>query len=201
MPDINWCRDVDYGSLPQYIAIAVAGVAAFYSVRGYLLSQASFREDVRHREYAQARLVYAELVEVRAINNVGTTSVFSIEGDPKIIQSSATGENPVTVEPRLGASQGFTANMPVWVYRTRVVNNSEELISKVVTRVVCDGVVIDSLSRGGRLVGPRTTAETFFIVSKDDGDRAPDVDVRFTDSTGVRWSRSGGDPVEKTTRI
>ncbi|KAA1378767.1 hypothetical protein [Aeromicrobium fastidiosum] len=201
MPDINWCRDVDYGSLPQYIAIAVAAVAAFFSVRGYGLSQKSFREDVRTREYSQARLVYAELMEVRAINNVGSTSVFSIEGKPKIFQSSRDGVDPVIVHPQLGGSQGFTANVPVWVYRTRTVNNSEELISKVVTRVVCDGVVIDSLSRGGRLVGPRTSPETFFIVAKDDGNHDPDVEVRFTDSTGVRWSRSGGDPVEKTTRI
>lgn len=200
---VDWCRDVDYGSLPQWLALIVGAVVAGFTIFGILTARKSYVEDVRHREFAQARLVYSELLESRVADTAGSTTVLPLtDPTPTIIQFREEDVLPAEIEPRVGGrSQGFTANMPVRIYKIMVHNDSDELISMVVTRMESNSVTIDSLSRGGRIVGPHSTLETFFIIPKDDGGDEPKIGVRFTDSTGVRWSRTGGDPVVKTDQI
>ena len=60
---IAWCRVVDYGSLPQWLALIVGAVVAGFTIFGILTARRAYLDDVRTRTFAQARLIYGKIAE------------------------------------------------------------------------------------------------------------------------------------------
>lgn len=79
MPNLDWCRDVDYGNLPQWLALIVGGVVAGFTIFGIITARKAYVEDVRTREYAQARLVYAVVYRVKRMKPDETMYLHPLE--------------------------------------------------------------------------------------------------------------------------
>ena len=194
---IDWCRDVDYGSLPQWLALIVGAVVAGFTIFGILTARRAYLDDVRTRTFAQARLIYGEIVEDLHIGS-GVTQLVSVT-DPKarIVQLPDEGQPmPVSHGTRYqGPTLSLTANMDARVFLVRVTNNSEELISKVdISLKDEDGMI------GGQvadvLLAPKSMVEWVVAIPEDREFKPKEATVTFTDATGGGWIRRGGEPLE-----
>lgn len=63
----DWCRDVDYGNLPQWVTAAIAAGVGIFTIFNVLLARRSYVEQNENLEFAQARLVYADVPRSRYI--------------------------------------------------------------------------------------------------------------------------------------
>lgn len=209
---IGWCRDVDYGNLPQWLTLGLGSIVAGFTIFGILTARSAYIEDVRTRKFAQARLVYAEVAKVYASRVLGQEMNIPLEGDPKQVDS--------LIVPGLGSSP-LSANFSIWnhdkmveirskeslirVYVVKIHNHSDEIISEV--RVVLHddgGVEVPSFVRvrEGNFVAPHKTVEKLMVIRRQDDEAGRafiklKVDVHFRDSTGKRWVRNGTEPVRE----
>lgn len=212
----DWCRDVDYGTLPQWLTLLLgifAGVLTYMGVRtaqrSLETSQVSYTTDVRNREFAQARLVYGELVANERLAK-GTGKRIATQTRADVVQflsnaqdRSKTDSNGILVAPRFPASANpsqsgmgtyFGADEDCRVYLIRVHNDSDELISEV-TATLRERANGSGGSIGGVLIPPRSVVERFIVLPEDDAFDVKAVDIKFRDATGLWWSREGPSPV------
>lgn len=213
--DASWCRNVDWGNAPQWITLVFALVAGYLSFLGVRTAQKSHKTsqdsldtsreslaaDARTREFAQARLVYADIageswmqpretLTVPVRDKAGYEVVFVISEPP--IQAVAQ-----EIHQGSGWHIETKANQYLRVLVLVVHNNSDEVISQAgVTVNLGDGTPTLEASVG--IIAPKSKAHRIIVTDMQDRN-AKQVHVRFLDSTGVWWTREGGHPVRKVT--
>jgi hypothetical protein len=186
----QWCRDVDWGTAPQWGTIVVAAIVGAFSIWGIVTARDSYKRSVKDTHEAQARLVYAELLNVRFIPK--GTSIAELPG------GTLVGDGMRVLDDKL---QPIMFSEQDRAYFTLgVVNKSKELIGEVEIGVV-DGVTKER----------HRWVRTFFtVVNPEDDDAytvgAPDEWhgtyslspwVKFRDSGGATWTRVGSEPVKE----
>lgn len=204
--DTSWCRNIDYGNLPQYLTIALAvvvGVLTFISVRtsqeALKTSRDSFDLDARTREFAQARLVYADIIHDDRMKPRETLTV-PVKEKPgyEVIYATTGPPMQITVQEAHQGSSWQIETHPDQSLRVVVLavnNNSDEVISQSQVSVnQTDGTPVLEGSLG--IVAPRSKGYRIFVTDQNDLD-AKYTQVTFLDSTGVWWTREGGHPVRK----
>lgn len=210
---LDWCRDVDYGNFPQWVAIAVGIIFGSITARGVWIASASYRhsresyeEDVRLREYAQARLIYVETVWSRKFQ-AGTTvnTVKGVEDLRASFTYLSSSLKPWFVVKWLGAVGGQKSlsiktdgRAEANIFQLRVHNNSDEVISDVLltVRERVGGTISGALLPSRVIVHPHQTADLMLVMGET-GVEKYDATVAFTDSSGVAWLRVGAKPVQR----
>lgn len=205
MHSLDWCRDVDYGSLPQWLTLVLAVILGYFSILGvrtatqsYKISRDAYVEDVRTKKFAQARLVYGEVVKVTDAKTSGTTYVVSTtDQDAELTQFLGTdGDTPIGVEiARMQGTFSVTPAAPVKIFVVSVHNDSIELISKVRATLRDGGTEIAGSVKSGRFIPPGKTVQKVLIVPAEMAPAAATVEVTFRDATGLFWRRDGAEPV------
>lgn len=215
---LDWCRDIDYGNLPQWLTLVLAIVIGGFSIWGvrtanssYKISRDAFLLDVQNRESAQARLVYANL-SPWSIQGPKTGSGYKIaswSSHETMMMIDDLAERPevreVKDDPALVGTP-YEGSM-IWItgrgtkkYRIlqfAIYNNSDQPISGV--RVAFNhnddakGMASHPFLFG---VMPPKSALHRTVISHDLTD-VRSVQVMFRDSTGIWWKRDGSGPVEK----
>lgn len=202
-PSLDWCRDIDYGSLPQWLTLGLALVVGYFTIRGvrtavksYEISRQAFADDVRNREVSQARLVYGHLENGWPLPANGSILV-PVKGRKthKVLES--VGVSPPKRWAATNGEMQMDGNKEedLRVYQFRVFNNSDQPISHVSVRI--DGVNVTT--RPGALFFDVMAPKSSFgrtVVSSDT--RVPkEIDLTFRDSAGIEWHRYGSGPVIK----
>lgn len=194
MHSIEWCRDVDWGTAPQWVTAAIALLALLVSAIGIGTTVRAYRASVKNTREAQARLVYGQLVRasfykkgrnaIEVQREVGTASlqygIRLFDDDMNLITQ--------TEEARAYFTLG-------------VVNNSKEIIGEVLIGVV-DGA-------SGKPEGPARTfvdavdpeARYEYTIGVIDtrwfGSYSLIPWVEFVDSGGTKWRRVGTRPISR----
>lgn len=206
MADLNWCRDVDYGNLPQWIALIIGGVVAGFTIFGILTARKAYVEDVRTREYAQARLIYAEAKSDYWMSD-GEEHVTVVKGMPDfvLVRHFEYDEYDLDDE-RVGEIRESNGRVivrakPGYLLRVVVVvihNNSEELISLVNARFNFNYETDPRLAWVYfPVIAPRSKAYGVIVSDNRESARTA-LMLTFQDSTGNRWRRYEARPVTKT---
>lgn len=207
--DSDWRRSLDYGNVPQWVALIVGAAVAAFTIRGILIAQKAYGDDVKVREFAQARLIYAEMVKTQYIRSedTGEHEIRVKKMLPEIFYGAlAPGEdfaailhNPNEI-PGFGYSVsarseiGESGRMTV----VRVNNDSNEIISAIqIEAWLCAGEpAFKVLPVESRVVLPNDFVEVVILTSGLDH-LADRVRVTFTDSMGLVWSRDSVEPVRR----
>lgn len=196
----DWCRVADYGSLPQWLTLAlglVAGVLTYLGVRtaqGSLnISREVFASDAKNRESAQARLVHAELSGEQRLSGVNlyvgkASLIYSIE-NPRMMPNFDAG----TLE--------IASDQIVQVLKFNVTNNSDEIITilrlaRYNSQNFKSDVTTDARIRPSTL--PAKSDAEWIVVSDHEvvSSGYSEAQVIFQDSAGLVWRRDGARPVE-----
>lgn len=118
---IDWCRDVDYGNLPQWLALIVGGVVAGFTIFGILTARRAYLDDVRTRTFGQARLIYGEIVEDPHIRSGVTQLLPARDPRARSVHLPDQGQ-PVPVDCGMryqGPTLSLTANIDARVFPGR----------------------------------------------------------------------------------
>jgi hypothetical protein len=194
MQTVYWCRDVDWGTAPQWATVVIAFLALCVSTVGIGTAVSSYRASVRNTREAQARLVYGRLGSVKFYSK-GQDAI-------KVLQETGTS----TLQPGIRL---FDKNMDRIKYTEearayftlRIVNKSKEIIGDVEM-----GVVESSNKKPERWVRTFTDAvdpedsHEYMVGVIDErwfGSYSLTPWVEFIDSGGTKWRRIGTEPVKQ----
>lgn len=207
----SWVEAVDFGNVPSWFAAGAAVVAVFIAGRSYSHTRAAYVDDVWQRKASQARLVWGERGRFcgKKRGAKGHPPPNQTLGVP--ISVGVTGDRDDDYEAGEidGKPQSFLT-VDATFFVVKVTNNSDEPIGNVHVSLTGPWRHGEAGSRRPEGAGPRwtaqskpalfpvikpkTTAECIVFVRADmtsiDG-YAAKVSVRFTDSAGVRWNRTG----------
>ncbi len=207
---LDWCRDIDYGSLPQWLALLVGAVVAGFTIFGILTARSAYVDDVRVREYAQARLVYAEVMARKNFKKEeasgGMMRGFNADAGPTVIHfadeklgrvlevsPSNRGKDSLYVDAN-GKSSAQIIHVRIW-------NNSEELVSRVVVglKVTTEQgeTGFGTETHDSKILAPCGVLDIAFVVHEAVYG-VDSVTVQFRDSSGIFWKRRGSEPVQQT---
>lgn len=200
---------VEWGSVAEWatvvVAVAAAG-AAFWALRynraanahardaadaaaaSNTLTAQAYRDDVRVRDEAQARLVYATLTDGHAVTleggdvprpYVSSTPILAIDG---------------MVSDQPGAHSRDIVTKHAQIVRVTVHNRSNEIISSIRISLFDRREGVEQSPAHGRVVLlPEESQDVEFIAPY--GDALYEPDIIFRDATGKYWSRRGADPI------
>ncbi|KAA1378765.1 hypothetical protein [Aeromicrobium fastidiosum] len=196
--EVDWCRDIDYGNLPQWLALVVGAVVAGFTIWGILTARRAYLDDGRARKYAQARLVHAGISQFTVIEpNLERTIVVPRDNFvsrrfiAKTVNQPRYWRDGNTIKWRAAS----TSRIVVFLFE--FANNSEEMISmKNIVLQTEDGVTFGykQMNLSGAL-RPRDTA--YLVCATDQLLRyQPVATIEFQDSSGQMWRRVGSEPVE-----
>lgn len=198
---MNWCRDIDYGNLPQWLALIVGGVVAGYTIMGIRTARRSYRDDVRTREYAQARLVYAEIVRDQFLfpEEKIAFSVKDAFGHRLIEDMSAVQDDWHYDVEDYGSTLVIKTGVESYPRATllRVRNLSDELVSRVRVHLETSDGVLHGFHEMDEPSLLRPGSDLHFVLITASRDASVEARVSFRDSSGQWWVREGAEPVRK----
>lgn len=186
---MDWCRDIDYGSLPQWVGI-LGGLGAFCWTL-YL-----YGRSLKDKELEQARLVSVFPLEPEVVG-VGDPVDFS----PDHANSGSDAEFEYFDDG--GPMLRYRTKEPLQIRRIEVHNRSEEVVSGVTAQIGArDGSMIMSSSATPTYLRPgeKTTFVYFRPRNIQDWfsqDGKVRIRVWFTDNSGRRWRKTLGGPIER----
>ena len=189
---MHFCRDVDWGTAPQWATVIVAAIVGGVSIWGIITARGSYKSSVKDKHEAQARLVYPRLVSVDFVDK--GTPIMNI-GEGGSLQGS--GHSPMLDD----NNEPVKTTQEERVYFCLgVVNNSKELVGDIRLHVVdrATGKDHESAWTWTDVVDPETSYEySVILVNKEWLDRSYSLTskVTFRDSGGTYWSRVGSDPI------
>lgn len=193
------------------VTAATAIVAVWLSLRSLRISRAAFVEDAWQRKVAQARLVWAECGPLAGLS-IGSSARpprFLTEGRYTPVLADSEDDYELGEDSR-GQRDSIMA-VDATLVLVRLMNNSDEPIGRVQLEVSGTWARYVGQSQSQRPEGapigwevrtqpheirgaihPHSTREWFVFVrnSMMDLDHHARVRVSFTDSAGVRWSRT-----------
>ena len=188
MQRVEWCRDVDWGTAPQWATVVVAVLVGAFSIWGIITARGSYKKSVKDTHEAQARLVYARLVKVDFIKK--GASIYDTPGGTIVGMRILDDHGDVIMETEQDRAY-FTLG---------VVNMSKELIGRVWIDIVDSGTKQpnDLVQTFVDVVDPEGTYEyTMGVPDTWSGSYSLTPRVRFRDSGGANWVRIGSDPVDE----
>lgn len=172
-------------------AVIAAGGALYYSHRANALSREIYREDVRVRNEAQARLVYA-----RKRREIVYRKGQEIVTDNDATTTETRGGLLGITEEETGPSGRIRALDDLMMIEVVIHNDSTEVIGPFQVRLhdVTAGKPLTS-SYGTEVVLPGTSSDPIQIaIPGISGNYLPDIS--FRDSAGLYWSRRGYEPIQ-----
>ncbi|MBY6061015.1 hypothetical protein [Microbacterium esteraromaticum] len=171
-------------------AVIAAGAALYYSHRANALSREIYREDVRVRNEAQARLVYARK-QREIIYRKGQEIVADNDATMSETRGGLLGTTNETQSP--GATRALEDLMVVEVV---IHNDSKEVIGPFQVRLhdVIAGEPLTTSYGTEVVLAGKTSDPIQFAVPRFDGNYVPDIS--FRDSAGLCWSRRGYEPIQ-----
>lgn len=198
-----------FGSLAEWVTAIIAVIAAIAAVRALRfnreankhardaaraaaqsneLTAQAYRDDVRVRDEAQARLVYATFSDGHLLTLEG--------GDvPKPYASSTpivAIDGMVSKQPGVNSQAIVTKNAQI--VRVTVHNRSSEIISSIRVSLFDRRSHTEVSPAHGRVVLlPEEIQDMEFIAPCEDARYEPDI--VFRDATGKYWTRRGFDPI------
>lgn len=197
IPSLDWCRDIDYGTLPQWLTFGLGVVVGGFTIGGIITARRSYSKGVNDTHVAQARLCYAAVVKSGELH---PSQPWDVVGDePYESQYALTQGQFEEVEytdddGRVHVQSVQTSTISFVRFKVR--NNSDEVISRVTVEILrTDG------SRSGAsfdigVVDPESHRECVLFV--DTLDRASlGALLSFEDSAGVKWERVNAEPVRE----
>lgn len=188
----SWCRDVDYGNVPQWLTVA----AAFVTVFGVYTARQAYRNDVRTREVGQARLVHGELVRSTLVAN--TNLILPTGGEERAWVYTNGLPNLDDSKTILRVGEHEFAQL-IWM---TVYNNSDEIVTVLRlarhdTQTLRTDFHVNTRLPRPALVGGKE--RTWLAITDNDHPTSGnhEVEVIFQDSAGIVWRRLGSRPVAK----
>lgn len=192
---MHLCRDVDWGSAPQWVSAVAALLAVALSGIGVFVATRTFKRSVRDAHVAQARRIHTVHSEQRV--NAGQI-VDAKEG------YAEQGVLSDRVD-RTNRDLGFNTVAHAQVVKVTVHNNSDEIISNVAVQVRTK--TVDWYPPNAGYVIQAVVPGTTYVVDFVTLDQSTDgfigqvltfqVDITFTDSVGNHWRRTDAQPVEE----
>lgn len=185
---MSWCREVDWGSAPDWVAAIAALIAAVLTGIALIVAARSYRDSTRDAHEAQARLVYST---VDAVTTYQTGEL--IDGGERTVLVDFVASSDTTT-----GSAVVTALMPAISITVSVKNNSSEVIAhatiRLISRVLDDE---NDLGCSFAAITPGTEEITTLILENHWYPGLPTVgsEILFRDSGGSWWTRQGADPV------
>lgn len=191
------CRDVDWGTAPQWVTAVIALAALCVSTVGIVTATRSYKRSVKDTHEAQARRVHTVHRE---------ESVTS--GQVALVREGFA--EPGVISHRVDSSDkafGFNTVAHAEIVHVTVHNNSDEIISNVAVRVRTDSVDWYPANAGYVIQALVPGAEyAISFVTLDRGNNGLsrqvlrfDIAITFTDSVGNHWTRTNAQPVEEVT--
>lgn len=193
---VEWCRDVDYGTLPQWLALVIG----LFTIFGIVTAWRSYAKGVNDTHVAQARLCYA-VVQKRGLWVVNDRPN-DLDGVPYVDKTSRDQIEEV-VYPDGSESDLVVDDVEYIVFMVR--NNSEEIISDVVVELLDDDDQSLAAETGFATIDPGREQQLAFLVDHDPKNKTiphwseTSVRIRFDDSAGTRWERTNARPVTEVT--
>lgn len=200
---------VEWGSVAEWVtagvAIAAAG-AAFWALKynkaanahardaadaaaaSNALTAQAYRDDVRVRDEAQARLVYATLTDGHDVTMEGGDVPRPYESSTPILAVGGM------VSDQPGVNSRGIVTKHAQIVRVTVHNRSSEIISSIrVSLFDRRGSVELSPAHSRVVILPEETQDVEFVAPYEDARYEPEI--TFRDATGKYWSRRGVDPI------
>ncbi len=193
----SWCRDVDYGNLPQWLALIVGGAVAYFTIDGIWTAKKSYRDDVRTREYAQARLLHAAIDRSDPV-----TSAEIYLPEPAALIYSVKDHSHGLLLNETSTILKVPNGIVVQIIYFNVFNNSDEIITvlrlaRFETKALQTDVTSDRRIPGAAL-GAKNSRQWAIVTDHEDLTSGyHDAELIFQDSAGEVWRRVGSRPVEK----
>ena len=196
--DCGWWRDLDWGSVPQWLTFAIALPVGGFTVWGIITARRSYQKSVADTHVAQARLVYATLASTRGVSS---GRLFP-EGWMPSADNQQVGldliefiDDPLRVKKKVE-----TASTDLVCFLLDVHNTSKEVIGAVEVTLIDNRTEEEIGVRWAvGTVDPESMQQQLICVPLPDPNtfRGLYAQVTFRDSAGTWWRRIDSRPVDE----